>query len=104
MNKKVFFISVCIVFFVFTGKAQILKPVPISYWSENGKKQQFINTQIFTLESASTVSKYKGIIISNNFKCTLPKGAIFCRMEDAIHNHLNFWVKFRMGSDDKYSN
>ncbi len=33
----------------------------------------------------------------------LPKGAIFCRMEDALYKHFNFWIKFRMGNDDRYS-
>lgn len=37
-------------------------------------------------------------------KYELPKGAIFCRMEDALHEHFNIWIKFRMGNDDRYSN
>jgi hypothetical protein len=37
-------------------------------------------------------------------KYTLPKGAIFCRMEDALYKHLNVLIKVRMGTDDKYSN
>jgi hypothetical protein len=36
-------------------------------------------------------------------KYSLPKGAIFCRMEDALHQRFNIWLKFRMGSEDKYS-
>ena len=39
-----------------------------------------------------------------SFNYTLPKGAIFCRMEDALHSHFNIWIKFRMGDDDRYSN
>jgi hypothetical protein len=38
-----------------------------------------------------------------NFHYVLPKGAIFCRMEDALYKHFNFWIKFRMGNDDRYS-
>ncbi|HSY77126.1 MAG TPA: hypothetical protein VK890_09740 [Bacteroidia bacterium] len=41
---------------------------------------------------------------SNNFNYTLPKGAIFCRMEDALYKRFNIWIKFRMGTDDRYSN
>jgi hypothetical protein len=36
-------------------------------------------------------------------KYSCPKGGIFCQMESAIHQHLNFWIKFRMGTDDRYS-
>jgi hypothetical protein len=36
-------------------------------------------------------------------KYCLPKGGIFCQMESAIHQRLNFWIKFRMGTDDRYS-
>lgn len=39
-----------------------------------------------------------------NFNYTLPKGAVFCRMEDALHKRFNLWIKFRMGNDDRYSN
>jgi hypothetical protein len=36
-------------------------------------------------------------------KYSLPTGGFFCRIESAIHQRLNFWIKFRMGTDDKYS-
>jgi hypothetical protein len=39
-----------------------------------------------------------------SFTYSLPKGAIFCRMEDALHQRFNIWIKFRMGDDDRYSN
>jgi len=39
-----------------------------------------------------------------SLKYCLPKGAVFCHMEDVIYNRLNFWIKFRMGTDDRYSN
>jgi hypothetical protein len=34
----------------------------------------------------------------------LPKAAIFCWLEDVLYKHFNFWIKFRMGNDDRYSN
>jgi hypothetical protein len=37
-------------------------------------------------------------------KYTLPKAAIFCRMEDAVYKHAGFIFKIRMGCDDAYSN
>ena len=37
-------------------------------------------------------------------KYTLSKGAIFCRMEDALYKHFNVLIKVRMGTDDRYSN
>jgi len=37
-------------------------------------------------------------------KYILSKGAIFCRMEDALYKHFNVWIKVRMGTDDRYSN
>ena len=45
-------------------------------------------------------------IVSNPMpiiKYCLPKGGIFCQMESAIHQRLNFWIKFRMGTDDRCS-
>jgi hypothetical protein len=48
-------------------------------------------------QSVSLTSSLKEI------KYSLPKGAIFCRMEDALHQRFNIWLKFRMGSEDKYS-
>lgn len=36
--------------------------------------------------------------------CSTPKGAVFCRMEDALYKRLNIHIKLRMGVDDKYSN
>ena len=39
-----------------------------------------------------------------HINCQLPKGAIFCRMEDALYKKFNIWIKFRMGNDDRYSN
>ena len=92
---------------VYMGNAQTLKPVPIDY--PHGKICQRIVEQPMSIERSiiyADVLVYSPILFSPacNFKCTLPQGAVFCRMEDAIYNHLNFWVKFRMGTDDRYSN
>jgi hypothetical protein len=55
-----------------------------------------------SLYTSTPLMLYKPMLLHINY--TIPKGAIFCRMEDALYKHLNFWVKFRMGTDDKYSN
>ena len=61
----------------------------------------------------NTIYKSTGILFTQptvkplpnySFNYILPKGAIFCRMEDALHSHFNIWIKFRMGDDDRYSN
>ncbi len=80
--------------------AQMLKPVPLSYLNQ----KQYTSIQPMVFERRLVALDNLKFSIADNLKCTLPKGAIFCRMEDAIYNHLNFWVKFRMGTDDKYSN
>lgn len=51
-----------------------------------------------------TPAKYFKPLANYCFTYSLPKGAIFCRMEDALHERFNFWIKFRMGDDDRYSN
>lgn len=91
--------------------AQMLKPVAFQFPNENRNNFTTISSgnlltgggskglAVTTIESNSYLS-----LQEYNLKYTLPKGAIFCRMEDAIYSHLNFWVKFRMGTDDKYSN
>jgi hypothetical protein len=92
-------------------EAQQLKNVPLSFLNysnqptklnifENIPANKEINLNLVKTEEAKYPELY------NNISCqqTLPKGAIFCRMEDALHAHLNFWVKFRMGTDDRYSN
>jgi hypothetical protein len=98
--------SILFGFFVFcsVASAQMLKLVPISYLNENRHVQQNGFNMTATMGKSVTLLDNPRFIMSDNLKCTLPKGAIFCRMEDAIYNHLNFWVKFRMGTDDRYSN
>jgi hypothetical protein len=78
--------------------------------------QQKLQFNSFKFESALPISSssqrslytstpfmlYKPVFLHFNY--TLPKAAIFCRMEDALYKRLNFWLKFRMGSDDRYSN
>jgi hypothetical protein len=107
---KRYLVFILVGLFAFSSKmdAQVLKPLPIEYFHAEVQPVFFEQTKIAN----------KGTVIQNNpalisplpfspnysLKCTLPKGAIFCRMEDAIYTHLNFWVKFRMGTDDRYSN
>jgi len=54
------------------------------------------NTYSFATSSPN-VSSYR-------LNYELPKAAVFCRLEDALYKYFNFWIKFRMGNDDKYSN
>ena len=74
--------------------------------------QQLKKPDLFTHQKNNkvTVVVYSPIIqhsvISNSYpmlKYSCPKGGIFCQMESAIHQRLNFWIKFRMGTDDRYS-
>ena len=57
-------------------------------FSENKKLQ--LQTQPSTVLSLS------------NVKYEIPKGAVFCRMEEQLRSRLNFWVKLRAGSDEAY--
>lgn len=70
-----------------------------------------LNTGLFTYHSAATINLFnnslatpQATVPAMRLTYSLPKGAIFCRMEDALYKHLNFWIKFRMGTDDRYSN
>jgi hypothetical protein len=88
--------------------AQMVKPLPVSY--SQGRVEQGIFNQasvgkinISYMNEPLSYSSFQFSPICN-FKYTLSKGAIFCRMEDAIYSKFNFWVKFRMGTDDRYSN
>jgi hypothetical protein len=35
-------------------------------------------------------------------KYELPKGAVFCRMEEKLWHKFNVWIKLRAGSDEMY--
>lgn len=90
------------------ASAQLLVPVPINYTHNAVPKKTFDQPVLggrnrVYLYFANSYSPAQAPF-NYNFKYTLPKGAIFCRMEDAIYNRLNFWVKFRMGTDERYSN
>jgi hypothetical protein len=110
MIRNQVFLILVLLEFCYRSNAQVLKPVPIYYSVETvtNQKAVFLNPYIsgeklFYIETK--VMPYSlQYTPSADFSCTLPKGAIFCRLEDAIYNHLNFWVKFRMGTDDRYSN
>lgn len=58
------------------------------------------NRLLFTQTNTAAVKPLPNYI----YNYVLPKGAIFCRMEDALHSRFNIWIKFRMGDDDRYSN
>jgi hypothetical protein len=104
--KNIFMIG--LIAFAYGSSAQILKPLPVQYSNENTHKNIFpkfvINERIIMFSETSVTNYMFRFTAVYSLKCTLPQEAIFCRMEDAIYNHLNFWVKFRMGTDDRYSN
>jgi len=108
MNKNVFFFVVGLAFLCNSANAQQLKSSNIQYYQEykNGLQQsilqQNMNNEKSTITSNTSILQVPSFYY--NLKRDLPKGAIFCRMEDAIYNRLNFWIKFRMGTDDRYSN
>lgn len=85
---------------IYSANAQLLKPLPVEYsYDKPQQKAAFPDENILHVNVVSMQLPLKF-----NFKYELPKGAIFCRMEDAIYNKLNFWVKLRMGTDERYSN
>lgn len=104
MERKVVFVLLGLLVFICAGNAQLLKPLPIFYSNENRNNQQGTFLHPVIVQRVFEYSDNMNFSKATNLKCALPKGAIFCRMEDAIYNHLNFWVKFRMGTEDKYSN
>jgi hypothetical protein len=90
-------------------------------FSCKGQKESFFNNELkiqpFSLPETSNQSRIFTYTLFtslpnysfnsstiNHLNYSLPKGAIFCRMEDALHKHFNLWIKFRMGDDDRYSN
>lgn len=64
-------------------------------WSLNSKQR--------TEPIVFTQSQYQPSFQVQQIKYTLPKAAIFCRMEEAVYKRYNFLFKIRMGSDDRYS-
>jgi len=96
--KMIRVIPVCvlIIFLNIEGNAQQL------YFSNIAPRP----TLTFTLFKPSS-SQQQQVPLINAYSCIvtriIPKGAIFCRLEDALHKRFNFWIKFRMGTDDKYS-
>jgi hypothetical protein len=104
MKKYLVLLTAVVFMFNCKANAQLLKPIPLSYFQDKGQtriseKLEITRGRIFSVNTLNTNAGMQW-----NFKYTLPKGAIFCRMEDAIYNKLNFWVKIRMGTDEKYSN
>lgn len=108
MRRNLVFLIICLISFNSRIHSQVLKPFHIDYF--HYKVPQRVLEQPVNMEKGFFYSNrpivYSGLQFPGeyNFKYTLPKGAIFCRMEDAIYGKLNFWIKFRMGTDDKYSN
>ena len=110
MRSKYFsFLTAGILFSVIGVKGQFIK-------SRNGECS--INQTAFTHINAILQAKKNdnfSLFLSNSLqpckssllvvqKNNLPGKAFFCHLEDVIHNRLNFWVRFRMGTDDRYSN
>jgi hypothetical protein len=104
MIKYLFFILIQFGVSIYSVNAQLLKHVTIVYTEQEVAEQSLINVRKVQCTEISTANSFLQFSPSCNFKCSPPKGAIFCRMEDAIYNRLNFWIKFRMGMDDRYSN
>jgi hypothetical protein len=108
MKKYLVLLPVVVFAFSYKLNAQILKPIPISYFQMKPQREFFHPFEIIpkSVFYINILNANSGMQFSPewNFKYTLPKGAIFCRMEDAIYNKLNFWVKFRLGTDEIYSN
>ncbi len=108
MMRHLFFLVMSFIFISSIVEGQQLKPLNIEYFQDNRNGfQQNIYVQNILKEKPIVASNtYYPLVYSPTYslKCTLPKGAVFCRMEDAIYNRLNFWIKFRMGTDDRYSN
>lgn len=102
---KRYLLSIGIIWCIgYSVNAQVLKPVPVEY-THNKIQQNVFQRVVSPNENTLHASVLPMQLLSKlNFKYELPRGAIFCRMEDAIYNKLNFWVKFRMGTDEKYSN
>lgn len=88
----------------YSAYAQILKPVPLGYTHD--RTQQMTSQWIVAPNENMLYANAVLMQLPSKlcFKYELPKGAIFCRMEDAIYNKLNFCVKLRMGTDERYSN
>ena len=38
-----------------------------------------------------------------NYTYQIPRGAIFCRMENNLRNTFNIWIKIRAGTDESYN-
>ena len=102
MNNKLKYLFVALFAASITCSAQQAKTLKFK-WSLQGAQKN--NFAIFYNTSTSK-SWYSGkkVIPVNDITYTLPKGAIFCRMEDVLYKHFNIWIKLRMGVDDKYSN
>lgn len=89
---------------IYSAHAQLLKPLPVEYLYDKPQQKAF-QYAAFPDENILHVNVVSTQLpLKFNFKYELPKGAIFCRMEDAIYSKLNFWVKLRMGTDERYSN
>jgi hypothetical protein len=75
-------------------------------WKVAGEQKQrySLNQSYGILVNKTEEKAFSPIMQIHEIRYNLPKGAIFCRMEDALHEHFNFWFKVRMGCDDSYSN
>ncbi len=99
MNRAVFIVFIFLV--VSVGRTSAQQKLQFSSFKFKTSLPPATSSSIRLYTNAPLIL-YKPILLHVNY--TLPKAAIFCRMEDALYKRLNFWVKFRMGSDDRYSN
>jgi hypothetical protein len=107
MNKAALFISIFFTTLMHSGNAQVkagdahisftLLRADLFRQTTNYRYNSFLFADNTPEKLVTTMQTY-------GFNYTLPKGAIFCRMEDALYKRFNIWIKFRMGTDDRYSN
>jgi len=99
MNRAVFIVFLLLV--VSAGRTSAQQKLQFSSFKFEASLPPATSSSL-RLYTNTPLILYKPILLHVNY--TLPKAAIFCRMEDALYKHLNFWLKFRMGIDDRYSN
>ncbi|MGZ3884259.1 MAG: hypothetical protein ACXVPQ_07895 [Bacteroidia bacterium] len=90
MSKRTLYIVMMMAFMI-TAKAQqslplspLFKPKPPLFIGEAPVKP-------LVADKLPVFAKYE-----------LPKGAVFCRMEEKIWHKLNVWIKLRAGNDEMY--
>ena len=114
MFKAILIFSTCLILQLFplTTFAQKGKAVFCSNSSSKCNnfvyRNAFVTTNYFSLAPTRTdpalFLNYFSQPNSSQFitKCNIPKGSVFCRMEDKLYKRFSVWIKIRAGSDDEY--